>query len=150
MAALTFTLATFYRVTRFRDFSPAVVAAIVIGPLLFFPCFFVASASIDTFFGEQTIVDHAIFVSKRDIWNQFWQDWAMALVPSYLVLTPLLAAASALRSKVSIWLTLPVAAIVAAIVAALFAPPGLPIVLSLAIAILYFVPATWILSKCPV
>lgn len=128
----------------------ATALAVGIAPLFLYPCFYVVVLGADTVFGDRIIVDHLVNVSKRDIWDLFWSDWASSIVPSFVFVIPTLVAALALNHyrKISLWALLPGLALATSLAVSMIVLSGNYIAVVLATALLFSLPVTWILSKC--
>ena len=130
--------------------APVTLMAVCLGPAFLYPCLYIVQLATDTLLGDQVILDHLLNVSKRDIWGLFWSDWASALVASYVLLLPILLAALAIRHRfgTSLWLSLPGLALAGGLLVSITVFSGSYLVVLVAAALLFSLPATWILSKC--
>jgi len=130
--------------------NPATLIALGAGPLFVYPCLYVVMLTADSVFGDRLILDHMIFVSRRDIWDLFWADWAAALLPSFVLALPVLIAALAIHHRTgrSFWILLPGLALTAGLIVSIAVFAGAHMMEIFAATILFSFPATWILSKC--
>ena len=130
--------------------APVTLMAISLGPALLYPCFYIVLLAADTLLGDRILLDHLMNVSKRDIWDLFWSDWAAALLASYVLLLPVLLAALTIRHRfgTNLWLSLPGLALAGSLLVSISVFSGGHLMVLFAAALLFSLPATWILSKC--
>ena len=128
--------------------TPATLITVGVAPLFLYPCLYVVLLATDTVFGDRIILDHLFTVSKRDIWDLFWGDWGAALIPSYLIALPTLAAALVSRHRTgkSLWVSLPALALAAGLVVSIAVFSGGHMFVIFTTAILFSLPSTWVLS----
>lgn len=129
--------------------TPATLILIAAAPLFLYPCLYAVLLADDTLFGDRLILD-LLSVSKRNIWDLFWEDWAAALPLSYVVVLPTLSAALFVHRRTgrSLWMLLPALALVASLVVTIAIFSGEHMMVISATAIVFSIPATWVLSRC--
>ncbi len=93
---------------------------------------------------------HLEFSFQRDIWNWFWLDWFMSLLPSYAIVLPVLLTALGLNyaTRISLWATVPAISVLVAVglVTLFYSASWVPRLV--VIALFFSFPAAGALSLC--
>lgn len=126
------------------------VGAFVIGPLLFYPAYYLVVLLIDTFIGDGLIVGAVTHFSKREILGFFISDWTASLAFAYAVCLAAFLLAVILRKRFGYWIewTLPVIGAALAVSLSVILFGGSYLVTHIIAGIVFCAPAGWILSKC--
>ena len=126
------------------------LGALLIGSAFLYPVYFAIILANDSVFGDRVIITQLVHFSQREVWHLFWSDWQASLPAAYGICLPTLLFALFAQRLIgySIFLTLPLIAVAVSLAISFIVFGDYSVQLT-AIALLYSVPAAWIITKCP-
>ena len=124
--------------------------AILIGPAMLYPSFYLVTFVKDSLSGDRVISYHFLYISKKEIWSIFWSDWAASLFVLYLLVVPQILLSLALRAgkKIPISWSLSITGLLSGSLVSFFYFGSQFLDVLLISSLIFTLPAAWIISSC--